>query len=182
MFSITVIVLATKPAFADSVDFVKEVRPIFEKHCYSCHGEKRQRSGFRLDVKEAAFNSGDGYGPNIIRGKAKQSPLMKFVRGQDKDILMPPKGDRLSKAELETLARWIDEGTAADISHQRIQPCPTHTYTPSTSNSVGTLPTTPGNSTFRGKSPLQSCLESYFSPTSRRWARRGCGCTARTYC
>ena len=34
-------VLATSSAFA--VDFVREVRPIFEKHCYECHGPEKQK-------------------------------------------------------------------------------------------------------------------------------------------
>ena len=28
---------------AAPVDFVKEVRPIFESHCYDCHGEDKQK-------------------------------------------------------------------------------------------------------------------------------------------
>ncbi len=40
----------TTQASAAPVDFVREVRPIFQKHCYECHGEKKQKSGLRLDV------------------------------------------------------------------------------------------------------------------------------------
>ena len=43
---------------AGDVDFVRDVRPIFEKHCYECHGAKKQKSGLRLDVKSAAFKGG----------------------------------------------------------------------------------------------------------------------------
>ena len=42
--------------------FVRDVRPILQKHCYECHGDKKQKSGLRLDVKQAAFQGGDGYG------------------------------------------------------------------------------------------------------------------------
>jgi len=30
------------------VDYVRDVRPILEKHCYECHGAKTQKSGYRL--------------------------------------------------------------------------------------------------------------------------------------
>src|SRR3954454_17712752 len=90
-------------AAAAPVDFVREVRPILEKHCYSCHGEKKQKSGLRLDVKAAALKGGDEHAPNIIPGKAGESPLVRFVKGEEEDLLMPPKGERLSASEIATL-------------------------------------------------------------------------------
>jgi mono/diheme cytochrome c family protein len=95
---------------AAPVDFVREVRPIFEKHCYDCHGEAKRKSGLRLDVKAAALKGGDNHGPDIIPGKAKDSPLIHFLTTEDEDELMPPKGGRLSEEEIATLTRWIDEG------------------------------------------------------------------------
>jgi mono/diheme cytochrome c family protein len=97
------------PAAAAPIDFVREVQPIFEKHCTECHGEKKQKSGLRLDVKVAALKGGDNHGPDIIPGKAKDSPLIHFLTTDDEDEMMPPKG-RLAPAEIETIARWIDEG------------------------------------------------------------------------
>ncbi len=97
-------------AIAAPVDFVREVRPIFEKHCAECHGEKKQKSGLRLDVKAAALKGGDEHAPDIIVGRAKESPLLKFVLSEDKEERMPPKGERLSAEEIAALTRWIDEG------------------------------------------------------------------------
>ena len=97
-------------AVAAPVDFVREVRPIFERHCAECHGEKKQKSGLRLDVKAAALKGGAEHAPDIIAGKAKESPLLRFVLSEDKDERMPPKGARLSAEEIATLTRWIDEG------------------------------------------------------------------------
>jgi hypothetical protein len=92
------------------VDFVRDVRPVLEKHCYECHGEKKQKSGLRLDVKSVALNGGDEHAPDIIPGKAKDSPLIKMVLSDDKDERMPPKGERLSDAQIATLTAWIDQG------------------------------------------------------------------------
>ncbi len=99
----------TLPAFAAPVDFVRDVRPIFEKHCYECHGETKQKSGLRLDVKEAALKGGDNHAPDIVPGKASESPLVHFLTSDDEDEIMPPKG-KLATAEIETLTRWIGEG------------------------------------------------------------------------
>ncbi len=99
-------------AVAAPVDFVRDVRPIFEKHCYECHGEKKQKAGLRLDVKAAALKGGDNEGPNIIPGKAKESSLIHLVASSDEDEVMPPKGERLSAAQIATLKAWINEGAA----------------------------------------------------------------------
>ncbi len=98
-------------AIAAPVDFVREVRPIFEKHCYSCHGEKKQKSGLRLDIKSLAFKGGDNHAPDIIASKAKDSPLIHFITTDDEDELMPPKG-KLDANEIATLTAWINEGAA----------------------------------------------------------------------
>ncbi len=96
-------------AAAAPIDFVRDVRPIFEKHCTGCHGEKKQKSGLRLDVREAALKGGDNHGPDIIPGKGNGSPLIHFLTTDDADDLMPPEG-RLQPAEIATITRWIDEG------------------------------------------------------------------------
>ena len=95
---------------AAKVDFVREVRPILEKYCYDCHGSSKQKSGLRLDIKSAAFKGGDGYAPIIVPGKSEDSPLVQFIRGDDKEMLMPPKGSRLSANEIATITKWVDEG------------------------------------------------------------------------
>jgi hypothetical protein len=96
-------------ALAAPVDFVRDVRPIFERHCYECHGEKKQKSGLRLDIKAAALKGGDNHGPDIVPGKAKDSPLIHFIATDDEDEIMPPKG-RLAVSEIDILTRWIQEG------------------------------------------------------------------------
>ncbi|MDP1591988.1 MAG: c-type cytochrome domain-containing protein, partial [Prosthecobacter sp.] len=82
----------TTSALAAPIDFVRDVRPIFQKHCYECHGEKKQKSGLRLDIKSEAFKGGDNHAPDIIAKNAKDSPLIHFISTDDEDELMPPKG------------------------------------------------------------------------------------------
>ena len=102
--------LLASTALRAAVSFESEVKPIFEKHCVECHGPKKQKSDFRLDDREVALHGGESHAPNILPGKAAESPLLKFVTTNDRDTRMPPKGDRLSAAEVDTLKRWIAEG------------------------------------------------------------------------
>lgn len=106
-FLALIVISAAAPASA--VDFVREVRPIFEKHCYECHGSKKQKNDFRLDIKSIALTGGEEHAPNIIPGKSAESPLFQFVSGADEKTTMPPK-EKLSSAEIDLLKRWIDEG------------------------------------------------------------------------
>ena len=109
MRSPCLILLATTSAIAAPLDFVRDVRPVFQKHCYECHGERKQKSGLRLDIKSLAFKGGDKHAPDIIAGKAKDSPLIHFITTDDEDELMPPKG-KLSSSEIGALTAWINEG------------------------------------------------------------------------
>jgi mono/diheme cytochrome c family protein len=109
-FSFLFLLLFPLIASAADIDFVRGIRPILEQHCYECHGEKKQKSSFRLDVKAAAFKGGDDHAPDIVPGKAKESPLIQLVTSDDKDERMPPKGDPLTAAQIATLTRWIEQG------------------------------------------------------------------------
>lgn len=97
-------------ASGPGVDFVEDVRPILEKHCYSCHGASQQRSGLRLDVKSAALSGGELYGQSIVPGNADKSPLVQFVSDESAELVMPPAGARLSSIEIATLTKWVEQG------------------------------------------------------------------------
>jgi mono/diheme cytochrome c family protein len=101
--------LATTAAAAGPVDFVREVRPILERHCYECHGPEKQKNDYRLDIRQAALTGGEHHAPNIVPGKSAESPLIRFVSRTDPDLQMPPK-KKLSPADVATLRRWVDEG------------------------------------------------------------------------
>ncbi len=97
-------------AAGEPMDYARAVRPILQKHCYRCHGPDKQQSGLRLDIKSAAFTGGEIYGASIVAGISRDSRLIQFVSREDADLRMPPKGERLSQAEIATLTKWVDEG------------------------------------------------------------------------
>ena len=88
----------------------QDVLPVLEKHCLECHGEKKQKSGYRLDDAETALRGGELHAPNIIPGRPDESPLLKFVSSEDPDERMPPKGPRLTAEEKALIRSWIAEG------------------------------------------------------------------------
>ena len=97
-------------AVAGEVDFVQDVRPILQRHCYSCHGEEKQQSGLRLDVKSEAFKGGDGWGPFVVQGDPNESPLIELVTENDADSRMPPGDEPLSAEQIAILSAWVEQG------------------------------------------------------------------------
>ena len=93
-----------------TIDFVNDVRPLFEKHCAECHGATKQKGAFRLDDRDSALKGGETYAPAIQPKNSAQSPLIHLVSGLVDDMRMPPKGAPLSAEQIGILRAWIDQG------------------------------------------------------------------------
>ena len=97
------------PAATRTVDFVKDIQPLFSQHCYKCHGPDKQLSGLRLDLKKAALEGGDS-GKVVEIQKSAESSLVEYIAGIDPDRVMPPKGERLTAEQVGLVRGWIDQG------------------------------------------------------------------------
>jgi mono/diheme cytochrome c family protein len=100
------------PAAESKLDFQRDIQPIFQSRCYECHGEKKQKSGMRLDRKSSVFQGGDSGKPAVIPGKSADSILVQRITSSDEDEVMPPKGERLSSEQIALIRAWIDQGAA----------------------------------------------------------------------
>lgn len=98
-------------ADAPKIDFQKQIKPLFQAKCYSCHGRESQEGGFRLDLKSRALEGGDS-GLAITPGNSHKSELYHRIAGTGDGEKMPPEGEGtpLSPAELALVKRWIDQG------------------------------------------------------------------------
>ena len=91
---------------AKDVDFHTEVAPVLMKHCYECHGGEEAKGGFSMNTR-ALWLDKDAAEP----GKGDASFAIELMRENDPEAMMPPKGKpRPTKAEIETLVKWIDQG------------------------------------------------------------------------
>ena len=71
-----------------NVTYATDIRPIFERNCFKCHGEDTQKRHLRLDSL-AAVLKGCEDGPVIFPGKSDQGDLVLEVTGMG-DHDMPP--------------------------------------------------------------------------------------------
>src|SRR5262245_37639174 len=92
-------------AGAAQVDFTRDIQPIFQARCVGCHGPEKQRSGLRLDRREAALAGGDS-GAVITPGKGDDSALIRRVTSKEKSFRMPPAGDPLTGEQMVLLRAW----------------------------------------------------------------------------
>ncbi|MHC4879677.1 MAG: DUF1553 domain-containing protein [Planctomycetota bacterium] len=92
-----------------AVDFRKQVKPILQKYCVSCHGPDEAESGFRLDFGSLLVRGGDR-GAAIVPGKSAESLLYKVLIGDGEVSQMPEGQPPLDKAQIELIQKWIDQG------------------------------------------------------------------------
>ena len=93
------------------ITFAKDIKPIFEKACFSCHGDEKQKAKLRVDSVEA-IKKGSENGEIIVVGNSAKSSLVHTVAGLVEDMMMPPEGkaDPLTKEQIGLLRAWIDQG------------------------------------------------------------------------
>ena len=99
-------------AEADTI-YAKVIEPIFQARCIECHGEEKSKGKLRLDTPEN-IQKGGSEGNTVVGGKSGESYLFSRVSlPEDDEDRMPPKGDPLTKDQVEAIKWWIDEHEAS---------------------------------------------------------------------
>ena len=100
------------PAAKTGLTYDADIKPIFQKSCFKCHGPDKQKAKLRVDSL-AALKKGGEDGDVLSVGKSEKSRLVHSVaRILDEDENMPPedKGDPLTKDQVALIRAWIDQG------------------------------------------------------------------------
>jgi hypothetical protein len=113
---------STQAQDAGKVDFEKQILPVLKESCFKCHQKeheeegkvKKPKGGLRLDGAAVIMKGGKEYpNENVVAGKPDASWLVKTMElPESDDLAMPPegKGDRVSKANIDLIKKWITEG------------------------------------------------------------------------
>ena len=94
---------------AATVDFDKQIAPVIEQNCLTCHGAKKGNAGLRLNTKEAALK-GAWSGKVIVPGDSAKSLLYTTLEIPSGKVRSMPPGRQLSTADRAAVKKWIDEG------------------------------------------------------------------------
>lgn len=92
-------------AQAPKVNFNDHISPIFRNACTNCHNPDKKKAGLDLTTYQGTMAGGES-GPAIKPGNGDGSLLYKLSAHID-EPKMPPKGDKMSEAELKLLKDWI---------------------------------------------------------------------------
>lgn len=101
------------PTSLAAVDFAHDVMPVLRKHCAECHAGASKKGGLAINTRAELLAGGES-GSVVIPGDAARSRLIELVESTDDAEWMPPKGSRVSAAEIQTLKNWISEGLSWD--------------------------------------------------------------------
>ena len=88
-----------------SPDFVRDVAPLLQRRCLSCHSGAEPKGEFSLQTAEAALSGG-----YIEPGEASESHLVELITPVAGKAEMPKDADPLTSDEIAVIRKWIDEG------------------------------------------------------------------------
>jgi len=94
------------------VSYAKEIVPIIQKHCISCHSSDEERpSELYMDSFDALMKGGR-HGKCIIPGNAKESIVYQKIQPNPPfgRWMPPPKKLKLSPEQIDLFRLWIDQG------------------------------------------------------------------------
>jgi len=96
-------------AYADGVDFNRDIRPILAEQCFYCHGQDaaKRQADLRLDRRDDAVAA-----RAIVPGEPGASAVLERIHSTDAAVVMPPPSSnrRLSTEQKDSLRRWIEAG------------------------------------------------------------------------
>ena len=98
--------VSSKPA---AIEFARDIQPILAR-CVQCHGGAKKEGGLSLVNRLAATGAGGSGERAIVPGAPDNSELLRRVSSTEVYERMPPKGEPLSPAQIETLRQWIAAG------------------------------------------------------------------------
>lgn len=105
-----ILALQLVQAHAAPVDFARDIEPLLAEHCLDCHGPEKSKSSLRVDRRASLLRGGEHLVPALVPGKPHESFLLEVIRGDDLELRMPPKGNPLTKTQIDLLSRWIKSG------------------------------------------------------------------------
>jgi len=103
------VILTTAVDAQDSIQFNRDIRPIFMDTCLTCHGpdSAARKADLRMDKRDAAIEHGA-----ISPGKPDESEMIRRILSEDPEEIMPPPELKkpLSPAQKKLLIDWVQSG------------------------------------------------------------------------
>lgn len=110
---LSAIALGVAPLRAGDNDQAEQAVALLDSRCFKCHSHAagKNKGGLVMDSLAGLTTGGDG-GAALVPGDPAKSLFLQNILSTDPDKMMPPKGDRLTKAEVALLQAWVKDGAS----------------------------------------------------------------------
>lgn len=110
--SFTAVLLVATSLWANDkvvADYERDIVPIFQTYCVSCHNEQDRESGLSLE-SYASLQKGGKHGPAVSPGQPESSRLYLMVTGKITPTMPPDGAEGPPPAKQALLRAWIESG------------------------------------------------------------------------
>ncbi|HTF88521.1 MAG TPA: PSD1 and planctomycete cytochrome C domain-containing protein [Planctomycetota bacterium] len=114
------------PSPRAAIDFDRDVLPVLGAKCLGCHSGPHPKARLDLLSRTSALRGGSSGESALVPGDPEASRLIAVVDGSDAELRMPPRGELLSKSEVETLRAWIRADAPWSASAEALSGKPWH--------------------------------------------------------
>ena len=105
---ISMLIFCSTQVYAGHLSF-DDIFPVLEENCLACHHNPGAPKGLSMETYEGLIK-GSVNGPVVKAGDAKNSELLKRLKGESHPR-MPMNGPPyLSEIEMQLISSWIDAG------------------------------------------------------------------------
>lgn len=112
MVSFATCLIAIPLLRAPDPSYLRDVRPILDRHCTSCHQPASKQSDLDLTTYPG-FQAGGKRGPGFVAGSPDQSLVIQFITAAQQPS-MPFNQPPLAANDVATIRDWIRSGAADD--------------------------------------------------------------------
>ncbi len=130
---------------AHRTNYEDDIRPIFARHCFTCHSAGEMRAGLNLEAYSGVMKGG-GSGDVVIAGRPASSILYKAVNREEGVPQMPLGGAKIPDGEISLIRDWIAQGLLETATSQPKGPvAPSLDFRPTALNKPSGPPAMPEN-------------------------------------
>ena len=107
-----------------TVEFSRDIQPILNQNCVSCHGGVRQKNGVSFIFREEALGTGKSGKRTIVPGDPGASEFMARLTTTDPEARMPYHAPSLPPQQVALFRQWIKEGAKWEDYWAFVAPVP----------------------------------------------------------
>ena len=98
-----------------TISFERQIAPIFRSHCNGCHQPAAAKGDYVMTTFDSLLAAGESGEPAIVPGDSSASYLLDQIRADESGHAeMPKDAEALTEAEVDLIAKWIDQGAEND--------------------------------------------------------------------